>query len=67
MLEFAPFTTSSWTPLDSEFLVVLVVCLVWNFFCFGFVSRRMCPNFWFARGLAEFGQSTGTFWMGKSS
>jgi len=67
MLEFPVQTDESWTSFDTEFYVIMLACILWNLFCLAVVSRRMCPNFWFSRGLVEFGQSTGTFWMGLSA
>ena len=64
MMVFPTFSTLEWSPYDTQFYITCFVCFIWNFFCLGFVSRRMCPNFWFIRGLVEFGEATGTFWTG---
>ena len=63
-IHFPSQVVDSWTDFDVEFIVVIVVVFLWNSFCLAWLSRKMCPNFWFLRGLAEFGQCTGGFWMG---
>jgi ESS family glutamate:Na+ symporter len=39
----------------------LIVCagILWNIFCVVWLARRVLPNFWFERAIAEMGQSMG--------
>jgi hypothetical protein len=64
MLRFPSQTTAEWTPKDTQFYVTCFLVFLWHLFCLSWVSRRMCPNYWFIRGCAELGQATGTFWIG---
>ena len=41
------------------FLVLMLVGIAWNVWCVMFLARRMLPDYWFERSIAEFGQSTG--------
>lgn len=41
------------------FLVLMLAGLGWNVWCVVFLARRMLPDYWFERSIAEFGQSTG--------
>ncbi len=41
------------------FTVLMLVGLGWNVWCAMWLARRMLPDAWFERGIAEFGQSTG--------
>lgn len=41
------------------FIAVVVVTIGWNVFCVLFLARRLLPNFWFERSIAEMGQSMG--------
>ena len=29
----------------------VIICVIWNAFCFFFIAKRVFPNFWFERGL----------------
>ena len=41
-------------------LLILVVCgILWNLFCVLWLARRILPDFWFERSIAEMGQSMG--------
>jgi ESS family glutamate:Na+ symporter len=41
------------------FVVLMVAGIAWNVWCVVFLARRMLPDYWFERSIAEFGQSTG--------
>jgi len=41
------------------FTVLMLVGLGWNVWCVVWLARRMLPDAWFERSIAEFGQSTG--------
>ena len=41
------------------FVVLMIAGIGWNVACVLFLARRMLPNHWFERSIAEFGQSTG--------
>jgi len=43
----------------APFLILMVAGIAWNVWCVVFLARRMLPDAWFERGIAEFGQSTG--------
>ena len=33
--------------------------IVWNVFCVMFLAKKLLPNYWFERAIAEMGQSMG--------
>jgi ESS family glutamate:Na+ symporter len=41
------------------FLIVVVAAILWNVFCLTALARRMLPDAWFERAIAELGQSMG--------
>ncbi len=41
------------------FLIVVTAAILWNVFCVTVLARRMLPNAWFERSIAEMGQSMG--------
>jgi ESS family glutamate:Na+ symporter len=41
------------------FVILMVAGIAWNVWCVVFLARRMLPDYWFERAIAEFGQSTG--------
>ncbi|TVP91724.1 sodium/glutamate symporter [Alkalibacterium sp.] len=41
------------------FLLLAFVATVWNIFAFLYLGPRMIPEYWFERGLGDFGQATG--------
>lgn len=41
------------------FLLMSTVAIAWNVFAFLFLGPRLIPNYWFERGLGDFGQATG--------
>jgi ESS family glutamate:Na+ symporter len=41
------------------FLLLAFVAMVWNVFAFMKLGPRMIPEYWFERGLGDFGQATG--------
>ncbi|WP_369813862.1 hypothetical protein [Halolactibacillus sp. JCM 19043] len=41
------------------FLLLAFVAMVWNVFAFLKLGPRMIPEYWFERGLGDFGQATG--------
>ena len=43
----------------APFLILMVAGIGWNVWCVVFLARRMLPDAWFERSIAEFGQSTG--------
>ncbi len=48
--------------VGSQMLPIMIVVLagvVWNVFCVMFLARRLLPNAWFERAIAEMGQSMG--------
>ena len=40
-------------------LILIVAGILWNVFCVGVLARRMLPDAWFERSIAELGQSMG--------
>ncbi|MBT3192478.1 MAG: sodium:glutamate symporter [Verrucomicrobia bacterium] len=45
----------NWAP----FVIIVVGGILWNVFCVTWLARRMLPNCWFERAIAEMGQSMG--------
>ncbi len=45
----------NWAP----FLIIVVGGILWNVFCVMWLARRVLPNCWFERAIAEMGQSMG--------
>jgi len=43
----------------TPFLIIVVAGIIWNVFCVIFLARRLLPNCWFERAIAEMGQSMG--------
>jgi ESS family glutamate:Na+ symporter len=41
------------------FLAIVCVGILWNIFCVAWLARRVLPNHWFERAIAEMGQSMG--------
>lgn len=41
------------------FSIIIIGGIVWNIFCVRVLARRMLPNFWFERAIAEMGKSMG--------
>lgn len=41
------------------FVAIVAAGLLWNVFCVMWLARRMLPDAWFERAIAEMGQSTG--------
>ncbi|ELK48248.1 sodium/glutamate symporter [Halobacillus sp. BAB-2008] len=41
------------------FLLLAAAGIIWNLFCFLYFAPRFIPDYWFERGLGDFGQSTG--------
>jgi ESS family glutamate:Na+ symporter len=41
------------------FLIIVVGGILWNVFCVVWLARRLLPNCWFERAIAEMGQSMG--------
>jgi len=41
------------------FTIIIFGGIVWNIFCVRVLARRMLPNFWFERAIAEMGKSMG--------
>lgn len=41
------------------FLIVVAAGILWNVFCVVWLARRILPNCWFERAIAEMGQSMG--------
>ena len=59
-----PSTGYSITQNDIAFMIVAISLVLWNLFCFIKLARIMCPNFWYERGVVEFGQNLGVYWTG---
>ena len=47
--------TARWLP----FLLIVTGGIIWNVFCVMFLARRVLPDAWFERAIAEMGQSMG--------
>jgi ESS family glutamate:Na+ symporter len=45
----------NWMPLA----IMCIAGLVWTIFCMLYFAKRLFKTYWFERGIAEFGQSTG--------
>ncbi|MBD3349506.1 MAG: sodium:glutamate symporter [Candidatus Eisenbacteria bacterium] len=43
----------------TPFVLLMLAGIAWNVWCVVFLARRMLPDNWFERGVAEFGQSMG--------
>ncbi|EXJ23221.1 Sodium/glutamate symporter [Alkalibacterium sp. AK22] len=41
------------------FILLAIVATAWNVFAFLYLGPRMIPEYWFERGLGDFGQATG--------
>lgn len=41
------------------FAILVCAGIIWNIFCVVFLARRVLPNHWFERAIAEMGQSMG--------
>ena len=41
------------------FIIIVIGGIIWNVFCVMVVAKRMLPNCWFERAIAEMGQSMG--------
>ncbi len=41
------------------FSIIITGGIIWNIFCVRVLARRMLPNFWFERAIAEMGKSMG--------
>ena len=46
-------------PNLPPFLIIVAVAIAWNVFCVLVLARRMLPDAWFERSIAEMGQSMG--------
>lgn len=46
-------------PVWKPFVILIAAGIAWNVFCVVFLARRMLPNVWFERAIAEMGQSMG--------
>jgi len=46
-------------PALVPMLIVVTAAILWNVFCLLALARRMLPDAWFERGIAELGQSMG--------
>ena len=40
-------------------LIIVIIGILWNIFCVMFLARRLLPDAWFERAIAEMGQSMG--------
>jgi len=45
----------NWVP----FVIIIVGGVIWNLFCVLWLAKRLLPNCWFERAIAEMGQSMG--------
>lgn len=41
------------------FLILAIAGILWNVFGFLYLAKRIIPEYWFERGIGDFGQSTG--------
>lgn len=41
------------------FTIIIIGGILWNIFCVRVLARRMLPNYWFERAIAEMGKSMG--------
>ncbi len=41
------------------FTIIIIGGIIWNIFCVRVLARRMLPNYWFERAIAEMGKSMG--------
>lgn len=46
------------------FLLLALAGIAWNLFAFFFIARKILPNYWFERGICDFGQSMGMTALG---
>ena len=46
-------------PALAPFLIIVLAGIAWNVFCVMVLARRMLPDAWFERSIAEMGQSMG--------
>jgi len=46
-------------PALTPFLILVVAGIAWNIFCILVLARRLLPDAWFERSIAEMGQSMG--------
>lgn len=46
------------------FAVLALVGIGWNLFAFFFIAKRVLPDYWFERGICDFGQSMGMTALG---
>ena len=46
-------------PALAPFLILVAAAIAWNVFCVLVLARRMLPDVWFERSIAEMGQSMG--------
>jgi len=46
-------------PEMTPFLIIVAAAILWNVFCVVVLARRMLPDAWFERSIAELGQSMG--------
>ncbi len=46
-------------PALTPFLILVVAGIAWNMFCILVLARRLLPDAWFERSIAEMGQSMG--------
>ncbi|WP_102348839.1 sodium/glutamate symporter [Bacillus sp. Marseille-P3661] len=62
ILIVSALATLSLTVIGDNFMPFLILSLggiAWTMFAFLYLSPRMLPNYWFERGIGDFGQSTG--------
>ncbi len=58
----AAISTIAISSLKSNFIPFLIIVaggILWNVFCVMFLAKRLLPNYWFERSIAEMGQSMG--------
>jgi len=46
------------------FLIIVAAGIIWNIFCVLWLAKRLLPNCWFERAIAEMGQSMGVTAIG---
>jgi len=64
-LDFLVVAAISTIRIDSiannitPFFIIIAGGILWNVFCVMWLARRLLPNYWFERAIAEMGQSMG--------
>ena len=49
----------------APFILISVTGIIWNLFVFLYLAKYLLPNYWFQRGMADFGQAIGSHCNGS--